>query len=411
MFKEKLITLLLVAIVNVLYSQVYNQFVVAPNGANAIIYVKDEKVVDNKIHITIQAQWVNADLVAVQDFQSRVVLSKSNIIANPSNMLQCVSFDTNDFVAFNSQHTFVFEYNNDYSEGELNLSLNLQYVENEEKSKTTSNHQNFLLKQPLEINIKYYLTRNPLKIVRIAKEDEFVEKRLALVIGNSNYREVGKLANPVNDARAMEKTLEKLNFTVLSYENADLKTLTKAIFTFGNMLKDYNTSLFYYAGHGIQYHEINYLIPTDAKIYEEEDIAANCVNINNLLTELERSKTKTNIIILDACRNNPFEEQALGRSVKVNKNENKKPQGNGLAVMDAPSGTLIAFATAPGKTAADGTGSNGLYTSMLLEHMQSPGITILEMFQRVRTYVREKTNGEQIPWESTSLEGNFYFKR
>ena len=136
----------------------------------------------------------------------------------------------------------------------------------------------------------------------------------------------------------------------------------------------------------------------DANINSESDVEYDCVNAERVLARMEDAGSKVNIVILDACRNNPF-ERSWTRST----------QGKGLAFMNAPSGSLIAYATSPGTTASDGTGKNGLYTSALLKHLTTPGITILEMFQRVRATVMEESGERQVPWESTSLRGNFYF--
>ena len=225
------------------------------------------------------------------------------------------------------------------------------------------------------------------------------ERRLALVIGNSNYIHGGKLRNPVNDARAMSNALKKLNFDVIPCENAGQANFKRAIDDFGNRLSGYNVALFYYAGHGIQVNGENYLIPIDADIKTENDVEYNCVEANRVLAKMEDAGSRTNIVILDACRDNPF-ERSWRRSAK----------GSGLAFMNAPSGSLIAYATSPGNTAADGHGVNGVYTEALLKNMQIPNITILDMFMKVRDSVINKTNKEQIPWESTSLMGNFYFK-
>jgi uncharacterized caspase-like protein len=158
--------------------------------------------------------------------------------------------------------------------------------------------------------------------------------------------------------------------------------------------------LFFYAGHGIQVNGNNYLIPVDARLQDENDVEYDCVRAGRILGKMESAGTRTNIVILDACRDNPFE-----------RSWNRGAQGKGLAFMNAPSGSLIAYATSPGTTAADGTGGNGVYTSALLEHIQTPGITIEEVFKRVRTSVRQQSQSKQIPWESTSLEGNFYFNK
>lgn len=223
------------------------------------------------------------------------------------------------------------------------------------------------------------------------------EKKIALVIGNGNYLS-STLSNPENDARAMSEVLKKLGFTVNEYENLNQSEIKKVIDEFGNKLKGYDIGLFYYAGHGIQAKGYNYLIPVDAQLKTEEQVEYDCVRADRILGLMETSGTKVNIIILDACRNNPF-ERSWTRSAS----------GKGLAFMNAPRGTLIAYATSPGSTASDGAGKNGLYTSALLESIQIPDITIIQMFQNVRNIVVQKSQDQQIPWESTSLTADFYF--
>jgi hypothetical protein len=225
------------------------------------------------------------------------------------------------------------------------------------------------------------------------------EKRLALIIGNADYT-FGSLTNPVNDARAMEETLKRVGFDVMKYENLTQKDMKKAIDNFGVKLTGYNVGLFYYAGHGIQSDGFNYLIPVEAQLLSYEDIDYDCVRADRVLSKMEYAATDVNIIILDACRNNPFERQW-----------SRAAAGKGLAFMDAPSGSLIAYATSPGRTAADGSGKNGLYTSILLRYIQQRGLQIEEVFKNVRKDVESQSGGSQIPWESTSLKGQFYFRR
>ena len=225
------------------------------------------------------------------------------------------------------------------------------------------------------------------------------KKRMALVIGNADYVSGGSLDNPANDARSMESALKNLGFEVVKYENADQRNMRRAIDLFGAKLKGYDTALFFYAGHGVQVKGSNYLIPVNANLKSENDVEYDCVDAGRVLAKMEDAGTRTNIVILDACRDNPFE-----RSWR------RGARGAGLAFMNAPSGSLIAYATSPGKTASDGTGSNGLYTSSLLEHIFTPNIKIEEVFKRVRSSVMRKTGKEQTPWESTSLTGDFYFK-
>jgi|WetSurMetagenome_2_1015567.scaffolds.fasta_scaffold00003_241 uncharacterized protein (TIGR02145 family) len=221
--------------------------------------------------------------------------------------------------------------------------------------------------------------------------------KIALVIGNGNYP-VNILANPENDARAITEVLRKLGFVVYEYENLTQVQMKVAISDFGNRLKGNEVGLFYYAGHGIQANGFNYLIPIDADLKSEEAVDYYCIRADMVLASFETSETKVNVIIFDACRNNPFERSWT-----------RTATGKGLAFMNAPKGTIIAYATAPGSTASDGYGKNGLYTSAILESIQIPNITIEEMFKRVRNIVTQKSNNEQTPWESTSLIGNFYF--
>ena len=225
------------------------------------------------------------------------------------------------------------------------------------------------------------------------------ESRLALLIGNSNYQFSGKLNNPINDVRAIEKILKQLGFTVLKYEDCSQKTMKRAIDKFGRQLKTKDVGLFFYAGHGVQVDGYNYLLPINAKLENENDAEYDCVRAGRILAKMESAGSKTNIVILDACRANPF-ERAWRRGEK----------GSGLAFMNAPSGSLIAYSTAPGNTALDGRGKNSPYTRALLKHIDAPNITIIQMFQRVRAAVMKQSNKQQIPWESTSLRGDFYFK-
>jgi uncharacterized protein (TIGR02145 family) len=235
-------------------------------------------------------------------------------------------------------------------------------------------------------------------IISILFKIEAQERRLALVIGNGNYINGGLLSNPENDADSVCKKLLHLGFNVIIHKNLDKIDLKKAIDEFGDSLNKFDVGLFFYAGHGIQAHGINFLIPTDAYLKTENDVEYNCVEVGRVLTKMEDAGTKMNIIILDACRDNPFERQW-----------SRSTGGLGLAYMSSPVGTLIAYSTAPGKTASDGYTFNSPYTTALLRYIDQPNITILQMFQFVRKEVREYSNNLQIPWETTSLEGNFYF--
>ena len=218
------------------------------------------------------------------------------------------------------------------------------------------------------------------------------EPRLALVIGNSAYRE-SPLRNPVNDVRAMTQRLKELGFTVLAYENATKRTMEAAIIEFGRRLTAGGVGAVYYAGHGLQVRGRNYLVPVDAEIEDEASTRVAAVDVELLLEQMAEAKNRVNLVILDACRNNPFERRMRGGA-------------RGLAAVDAARGTLVAYATAPGSVAADGDGKNGLYTEELLEALREPGLKIEEVFKRVRINVARRSKGAQTPWESPSLTGD-----
>jgi uncharacterized caspase-like protein len=223
------------------------------------------------------------------------------------------------------------------------------------------------------------------------------QPRTALVIGNSGYRSA-PLRNPVNDARAIADKLRTLGFDVILETDADQRQILHAIRTFGSKLRDrQGAGVFYFAGHGMQIDGRNYLIPIGTDIQAEDEVAYQSIDVGQVLDKMESAGSQPNLVILDACRNNPF-----ARSFRSAR--------QGLAQMDSPSGTLIAFATAPGNVAADGDGEHGIYTQHLLEHMETPGLDVGQMFRRVRADVMRATGDKQVPWESSSLVGDFYFK-
>ena len=219
------------------------------------------------------------------------------------------------------------------------------------------------------------------------------DKRVALVIGNSRYP-TSPLKNPVNDAREMSAALRKLGFEVIERVDANQKEMNRAISLFGSKLGADSIALFYYSGHGIQTRGKNFMVPVDAEIGSESAVRSEAVDVDTVLEQIASSQL--NILILDACRNNPFERGF--RSV-----------GGGLAQMDAPKGTLIAYATAPGRTAADGEGANSPYTSELIESLQVRGLSVEQIFKRVRTNVAKRTADRQVPWEASYLTGDFFF--
>jgi len=221
------------------------------------------------------------------------------------------------------------------------------------------------------------------------------ERRVALVIGNSSYKS-SPLRNPVNDARAISKALAATGFSVTVIEDATQASMRRAIRVFGDELMRGGVGLFYYAGHGMQVRGRNFLIPVNADIEREDEVEDQAVDANVVLAKMDSAKNVLNLMILDACRNNPFARSFRSSAL-------------GLAQMDAPSGTLVAFATAPGAVASDGDGVNGLYTKHLLANLSRPGLPIEQLFKEVRIGVGKDTADRQVPWESSSLKGNFFF--
>ena len=221
------------------------------------------------------------------------------------------------------------------------------------------------------------------------------EERIALVIGNAAYRN-DPLDNPVNDARLIAQSLKQSGFAVVLQENLDRRGLVNALRDFGNRLGENTIAVVYYAGHGLQLRDRNYLIPVDAEIRSEDEIPIAGVDLGFMLGRMSTARSRINIVILDACRNNPF----AGKG---------GPTAQGLAQMDAPVGTLLAYATAPGKLAADGSGGNSLYATHLARHLLAPGLPVEHVFKRVREAVVRDTREQQVPWESSSLQGEFAF--
>jgi tetratricopeptide (TPR) repeat protein len=230
------------------------------------------------------------------------------------------------------------------------------------------------------------------------------EKRFALIIGNSHYpKEIGVLKNPVNDATDIANELRNSNFEVELLTDATYGQMRAAMLKFKERVdagdRNKTVSLFYYAGHGLQHEDENYLVPVDASIEYEDDIARYCFAVQRMvLSNMERSNSRMNIVILDACRNNPF--PSLTRSVGQ----------QGLGEMRRARGSFIAYATAPGSVASDGSGRNGLYTQELLKAMRRPGLTIEQVFKEVRQGVLRLSGDKQNTWDSSNIIGEFFFK-
>ncbi|MDG2195924.1 MAG: caspase family protein [SAR324 cluster bacterium] len=221
--------------------------------------------------------------------------------------------------------------------------------------------------------------------------------RQALVIGNSKYIHTGPLRNPANDAKAISSTLKQLGFNVMMLTDADQRQMDQAIRKFGADLRGSNgVGLFYFAGHGMQIEGENYLLPTDINPSNEFDVTYDAVPVGKLLGQMEVAGNGMNVVILDACRNNPFARSFRSSS-------------RGLAQVIAPTGSFISYATAPGDVAADGEGDNGLFTEKLLQHMITPDLRLEEVFKRVRADVQQDSNNKQVPWDSSSVTGDFFF--
>ena len=227
------------------------------------------------------------------------------------------------------------------------------------------------------------------------------DTRVALVIGNSSYEYIPTLSNPANDANLIAKTLADLGFTLVgggAQLNLDKTGFDQAVQDFGNEIQGADVALFYYAGHGVQVRGANFLVPVKANPIREVDVDFQMFDVNLVLRQMEYGRARLNLLILDACRNNPFGARGL------------RSTSSGLAQMQAPEGTLISFATQPGNVARDGTDDNSPFTKALAQTIRTPGLDIFRAFNEVGLVVARETGGEQQPWVSLSpIKGDFYF--
>jgi len=222
-------------------------------------------------------------------------------------------------------------------------------------------------------------------------------KRLALVVGNDEYRNVRKLENAVNDARDMGQILAKLGFEVDVRTNADFRTIGEAVDQFVSRVSPGDVALFHYSGHGVQLDGQNYLIPVDFVLKDRADVRYSAYSASRVHDRMVGAASRLNIVILDACRDSGFWPSRGAES--------------GLAPMNAAEGSFIAFATAPGRTASDGgSGTNGLFTGELLAVLRQPGLKLDEIFNEVRAKVYQASGKKQLPWTSSSMIGDFYFQ-
>jgi formylglycine-generating enzyme required for sulfatase activity len=224
-----------------------------------------------------------------------------------------------------------------------------------------------------------------------------VQKRIALVIGNSSYKD-SPLKNPINDAMGMTSKLTSFGFDVIKLINADKRSIDDAIRDFGKKLIQKDTvGLFYFAGHGLQVNNQNYLVPIGARIENESDVKYEAIDIGRVLGKMDYAQNGLNLVILDACRNNPYTRSFRSSS-------------RGLTLTRPATGTLILYATEPGNVAADGSGKNGLFTEKLMTAMNTPGVKVQDVFQNTANAVNNASAGKQTPWsEGTIIGGNFYF--
>jgi hypothetical protein len=240
----------------------------------------------------------------------------------------------------------------------------------------------------LSVNI----TADDRALVQVLKEMKS-EPRVALVIGNKDYTSLNSLKNPLNDARDMADILRKKGFYVIPLENASQYQMEQAIVEFSDKIRSgKGVGLFYYAGHGVEVGGVNYLIPSDARIPSLDFVKSKTVSVDSVISAMENAQNRFNILILDACRSNPF-----GRG------------GGGLAPINSATGIYVAYATAPSKIAEDGAGENGLFTSYLKKYINQSGLKIEEVFKNVRREVRKASHKRQTPWTSSSVDGDFYF--
>ncbi|WP_375304836.1 caspase family protein [Bradyrhizobium sp. A11] len=224
------------------------------------------------------------------------------------------------------------------------------------------------------------------------------EQRVALVIGNANYQNAPQLANPDDDAQSIAQFLNSAGFEVVAATDLTQNDMLRVVQDFSAKVasRGPNTvAMVYYAGHGVQLAGENYLVPVDAKVSSPTELVNNSVRLVDVMSTLETIPSRMRIVILDACRNNPFPE--------VN------DAGRGLAIVDAPNGSIVGYSTAPGAEALDGTSGHSPYTQAFLNVAREPNVPIEQLFKRVRLQVNQTTSGAQIPWESSSLTSDFTF--
>ena len=242
-------------------------------------------------------------------------------------------------------------------------------------------------------------------IIMLQIAPSWAQKRVALVVGNADYVHAGKLANPKNDATDMAANLKSLGFDVILGTDLDKRGLDGKVREFARALETGDAGVFFYAGHGLQVAGQNYIIPVDAKLESERDLDFGTVRLDFVLHQMELNRdTKTNIVFLDACRDNP-----LARNLARSMGTRSTSVGHGLAQVDAGVGTFVAFSTQPGNVALDGSGRNSPFASALTKRIKEPGRNLNAIMIDVRRDVLAATSGKQVPWDHSALTGDFFF--
>jgi hypothetical protein len=268
-----------------------------------------------------------------------------------------------------------------------------QRQENERKAAQLEVERKRIEEEKRQIALERQRTESQKGQVQVAPDNR---RRLALVIGNDNYSSMPRLNNAVNDAKSMTDALRQANFEVMSYNNLDKRRMEEVLRNFTGKLGRDDVGLFYFSGHGIQADNRNFLIPVSENVKKTSEVPYEGIDVNRVMDNLKDAKNALNIVVLDACRSSlPDARGGMSR---------------GLTVTEAPQGSIVAYATAPGKTASDGEVGNSPFTKNLIRVMQRRGLKIEDVFKEVRVAVSRETNGEQVPQEVSQLVGDFYFQ-
>ena len=269
----------------------------------------------------------------------------------------------------------------------------LQRQENERKAAQLEEDRRRLEEEKRQIALERQRVDSQKNQAQIAPDNR---RRFALVIGNDSYSSLPVLSNAVNDSKAMSEALKQANFEVSYYKNLSKRQMEEALNNFSKKLGKDDVGMFYFAGHGIQADSRNFLIPVSENVKKSSDVPFEGVDVDRVMASLRDSRNSLNIVVLDACRNSLDTRGGMSR---------------GLTVTDAPQGSIVAYATSPGKTASDGDSGNSPFTKNLIRVMQRKGLKIEDVFKEVRVAVSRETNGEQVPQELSQLVSDFYFRQ